>query len=101
MSFEANAIKGFHLALDDEGKEIVKTSKLYIWYLNKSFREGMEKPIAPGDVVLVKGKFKKGSKKRANSRVLVMETFYYDGEVRHAPVIAVLERYNSKEKEQK
>lgn len=101
MSGEVNAIKGFHLVLDDEGKEIVKTSKLYIWYLNKSFRERLEEPITPGDVVLIKGKFKKGSKKRANSRVLVMETFHYDGEDRHAPVIAILEKYNPKEKEQK
>ncbi len=30
---ECNAIKGFHLGIDKEGKEVVKVGKLYTWYM--------------------------------------------------------------------
>ena len=62
---------------------------------------GIYEPVKPGDVVLVRGRRKKGSRKYTNSRILVMEVFHYDGEDRHAPVLTVLEKYQPKEKEQK
>ena len=73
---ECNAIKGFHLKVDKTGKEVVKTNKLYTWYLNKSFRSSLDEPIKPGDVV--------------------MEVFTYAGDERHSPVLRVLERYMPK-----
>ena len=65
---EHNAIKGFHLKFDETGKEIVHTSKLYTWYMQKTFRESLDEPVKPGDVVLV-GRRNKGDKKTA-------ETYY-------------------------
>ena len=90
---EHNAIKGFHLKLDETGKEIVHTSKLYTWYMQKTFRESLDEPVKPGDVVLVKGRRNKNGKKYTKSRVLVMETFHFDGDTRHSPVLKVLEKY--------
>ena len=98
---ECNAIKGFHLGRNKEGKEVVKVSKMYTWYMQKKFRESLDEPVKPGDVVLVRGRRKKGSRKYTNSSILVMEVFHYDGEDRHAPVLTVLEKYQPKEKEQK
>lgn len=93
---ECNAIKGFHLKVDKTGKEVVKTNKLYTWYLNKSFRTSLDEPIKPGDVVLVRGRRSKFSRKFTYSRILVMEVFHYAGDERHAPVLRVLERYMPK-----
>lgn len=76
--------------VDNTGKEIVNTNKLYIWYMQKSFRDSLDMPVKPGDVVLVRGR-------RRKSRVLVMEVFNYDGDDRHLPVLRVLERYTPKE----
>ena len=90
---EHNAIKGFHLKLDETGKEIVHTSKLYTWYMQRTFRESLDEPVKPGDVVLVKGRRNKNGKKYTKSRVLVMETFHFDGDTRHSPVLKVLEKY--------
>lgn len=90
---ECNAIKGFHLKVDKTGKEVVKTNKLYTWYLNKSFRTSLDVPIKPGDVVLVKGRRNPASRKFTQSRVLVMEVFHYDGDAKHSPVLRVLEKY--------
>lgn len=93
---ECNAIKGFHLKVDKTGKEVVNTNKLYIWYMQKTFRDSLDEPVKPGDVVLVRGRRSKSSRKFTHSRVLVMEVFNYDGEVRHLPVLRVLERYTPK-----
>ena len=90
---EHNAIKGFHLKFDETGKEIVHTSKLYTWYMQRTFRESLDEPVKPGDVVLVKGRRNKNGKKYTKSRVLVMETFHFDGDTRHSPVLKVLEKY--------
>ena len=60
---ECNAIKGFHLGIDKEGKEVVKVGKLYTWYMQRKFRESLDEPVKPGDVVLVKGRRKKDSRK--------------------------------------
>ena len=90
---EHNAIKGFHLKLDETGKEVVHTSKLYTWYMQRTFRESLDEPVKPGDVVLVKGRRNKNGKKYTKSRVLVMETFHFDGDTRHSPVLKVLEKY--------
>lgn len=90
---EHNAIKGFHLKFDETGKEVVHTSKLYTWYMQRTFRESLDEPVKPGDVVLVKGRRNKNGKKYTKSRVLVMETFHFDGNTRHSPVLKVLEKY--------
>ena len=90
---EHNAIKGFHLKFDETGKEIVHTSKLYTWYMQRTFRESLDEPVKPGDVVLVKGRRNKNGKKYTKSRVLVMETFHFDGDTKHSPVLKVLEKY--------
>ena len=90
---EHNAIKGFHLRIDETGKEIVLTSKLYTWYMQRTFRESLDEPVKPGDVVLVKGRRNKNGKKYTKSRVLVMETFHFDGDTKHSPVLKVLEKY--------
>ena len=90
---EHNALKGFHLKFDETGKEVVHTSKLYTWYMQRTFRESLDKPVKPGDVVLVKGRRNKNGKKYTKSRVLVMETFHFDGDTRHSPVLKVLEKY--------
>lgn len=90
---EHNAIKGFHLKLDETGKEIVHTNTLYTWYMQRTFRESLDEPVKPGDVVLVKGRRNKNGKKYTKSRVLVMETFHFDGDTRHSPVLKVLEKY--------
>ena len=90
---EHNAIKGFHLKLDETGKEVVHTSKLYTWYMQRTFRESLDEPVKPGDVVLVKGRRNKNGKKYTKSRVLVMETFHFDGDTKHSPVLRVLEKY--------
>ena len=76
--------------VDNTGKEIINTNKLYIWYMQKSFRDSLDMPVKPGDVVLVRGR-------RRKSRVLVMEVFNYDGDDRYLPVLRVLERYTPKE----
>ena len=54
--------------------------------MQKSFRDSLDMPVKPGDVVLVRGR-------RRKSRVLVMEVFYYDVDDRHLPVLRVLESY--------
>ena len=90
---EHNAIKGFHLKFDETGKEIVHTNTLYTWYMQRTFRESLDEPVKPGDVVLVKGRRNKNGKKYTKSRVLVMETFHFDGDTRHSPVLKVLEKY--------
>ena len=89
---EHNAIKGFHLKFDETGKEVVHTSKLYTWYMQRTFRESLDEPVKPGDVVLV-GRRNPSSKKFKKRRVLVMETFHYDGDTKHSPVLRVLEKY--------
>lgn len=93
---EHNAIKGFHLKFDETGKEVVHTSKLYTWYMQRTFRESLDEPVKPGDVVLVKGRRNKNGKKYTKSRVLVMETFHFDGDTKHSPVLKVLEKYVAK-----
>ena len=42
--------------VDNTGKAIVNTNKLYIWYMQKSFRDSLDMPVKPSDVVLVRGR---------------------------------------------
>lgn len=95
-----NAIQGFHMRRNKEGKMVVSPHKRYIWYLPKKFRELLDEPVKPGDVVLVETVGRKGSKKKVKAPVLVMEVFKYEGDCKHKRVLKVLEKYQPKEKEQ-
>lgn len=96
-----NAIQGFHMRRNEEGKMVVLPHKRYIWYLTRRFRESLDEPVKPGDVVLVETVGRRGSKKKGNAPVLVMEVFKYEGDYKHKRVLKVLEKYQPKEKEQK
>lgn len=71
-----NAIQGFHMRRNKEGKLVVSPHKRYIWYLSKKFRESLDEPVKPGDVVLVETVGRRGSKKKVKAPVLVLSLIH-------------------------
>ena len=67
-----NAIQGFHMRRNKEGKMMVSPHKRYIWYLPKKFRESLDEPVKP-----------------VKAPVLVMEVFKYEGDYKHKRVLKV------------